>query len=159
MTYPTVSAVIGRNGLAPSGEKREGDSRTPSGTYALGTAFGYFPSVKTGLDYLQTGADDFWVDDASSDQYNQWVKGSPRANSFEKLKRDDGLYKLGVVIEYNTHPVVPGAGSAIFLHVWRHYDHPTAGCVALSERHLRRLLRHLDKTSQPVIILEEGHEL
>ena len=33
-------AAIGRNGFAPYGEKREGDGRTPSGLYRLGTAFG-----------------------------------------------------------------------------------------------------------------------
>jgi len=153
--YPTVSAVIGRNGLAPAGTKKEGDGRTPSGTYALGTAFGYFPSVQTGLDYRQTGPDDFWVDDPYSNQYNQWVKGTPKANSYEKLKRDDPLYKLGIVIEYNTKLVVPGAGSAIFMHIWRRYDQATAGCVAASERHLRHVLKRLDRSRHPVIIMEE----
>ena len=152
-----MPAVIGRNGLADAGQKKEGDGKTPSGIYDLGTAFGYSPSVKTGLDYRQTGADDFWVDDAASAQYNQWVKGVVRANSFEKLKRDDHLYALAVVIEYNTRPVVPGAGSAIFLHVWRRYDHATAGCVALSQRYLRHILKHLDRSKGPVIILEEHH--
>ena len=156
-TYPTVSAVIGRNGLAPAGEKKEGDGRTPSGIYDLKKAFGYFVDVTTGLDYEIVHADDIWVDDAASPDYNRWVKAPTQAASFEQLKRADHLYELAAVIEYNTKPVTPGAGSAIFMHIWRRYDHPTAGCVALSERHLRRILKYLDKNKQPVIVLEEGH--
>ncbi len=155
-TY-AVPAVVGRNGLAQPGAKKEGDGKTPSGIYNLGPAFGYLPSIKTGLLYRQATADDFWVDDPTSAQYNQWVKGTPQANSFEILRRQDHLYKLALVIDYNSNPVVSGAGSAIFMHIWRRHDHPTAGCVALSERHLRRILRHLNKIDDPVIILEAKH--
>jgi len=149
-----VRAVIGRNGLAPIGEKKEGDGRTPSGTYALGPAFGYEPSIDTGLAYRQATDDDFWVDDMHSMQYNQWVHGKPQAQSFERLKRDDGLYRYAVVIGYNMHPIVPGAGSAIFMHIWRAFNSPTSGCVALDPRKLRRILRWLDAKAQPIIILE-----
>lgn len=149
-----VSAVIGRNGLAPAGEKKEGDGRTPSGIYPLGPAFGYASSVDTGLEYRQVGDLDFWVDDAQSKQYNEWVRGKPAAGSFERLKRRDNLYQYGIVIGYNTHPVVPGAGSAIFMHVWRKYYSPTSGCVALNQRNLRKILRWLSWKNQPVIMME-----
>ncbi len=149
-----VSAVIGRNGLAPTGEKKEGDGKTPSGIYSLGPAFGYVPSIDTGLLYRQATDLDFWVDDSQSLQYNQWVSGTPLARSFEKMKRPDNLYQYGIVIGYNMHPVISGAGSAIFIHVWRRYNSPTAGCVALNQRYLRKILRWLDKKDQPVIILE-----
>jgi len=148
-----VSAVIGRNSLAVAGEKKEGDGKTPAGIYPLGPAFGYASSIHTGLDYRQATDNDFWVDDIQSVQYNQWVSGLPRAHSFEVMKRLDNLYQYGIVIGYNNHPVVKGAGSAIFIHVWQRYDHPTAGCVATSQRNLRKILRWLDKQYQPVIIL------
>jgi L,D-peptidoglycan transpeptidase YkuD (ErfK/YbiS/YcfS/YnhG family) len=151
--FATMSAVIGRNGFAAPGEKREGDGRTPSGIYALKRAFGYAPSVDTGLDYRQATADDFWVDDPNSPQYNRWVRGTPQAASYEVLRRDDGLYSQAIVIEYNTQRVVPGYGSAIFLHVWRNSDAPTAGCVATSARNVKRLLKWLDASKEPVIIL------
>ena len=48
-----ISAVIGRNGIAPLGQKKEGDGRTPSGIYPLGSAFGYPVSIDTGLPYRQ----------------------------------------------------------------------------------------------------------
>lgn len=149
-----VSAVIGKNGLAHANEKKEGDGKTPSGIYPLGPAFGYAFLMNTGLDYRQVTDNDFWVDDIQSVQYNQWVRGHPQANSFEKMKRPDNLYQYGIVIGYNSHPVVSGAGSAVFIHVWRRYDHPTAGCVATSQRYLRKILLWLDKQYQPVIILE-----
>jgi L,D-peptidoglycan transpeptidase YkuD (ErfK/YbiS/YcfS/YnhG family) len=149
-----VSAVIGRNGLAPAGAKKEGDGKTPSGIYLLGPAFGYASSIDTGLLYRQATDIDFWVDDVRSMQYNQWVRGTPAASSFERMKRADDLYQYGIVIGYNTHPVINGAGSAIFMHVWRRYDSSTAGCVALNQRYLRKILRWLDQKYQPVIILE-----
>ena len=155
MVYGPVDAVLGKNGFSPSGEKKEGDGRTPSGIFPLGTTFGYAPAVETGLPYRQVTAEDFWIDDPQSPQYNQWITGTPAAKSFEKLKRDDDLYKYGIVIEYNTNPVIQGAGSAIFLHVWRSPESPTTGCVAVSEENMLRLLKWLDKTKNPVIILEE----
>ena len=149
-----VSAVIGRNGLAAAGEKKEGDGKTPSGIYPLGPAFGYAPSIDTGLLYRQATDHDFWVDDRQSLQYNQWVHGTPAAHSFEQMKRRDNLYQYGIVIGYNTHPIIPGTGSAIFMHVWRRYNSPTSGCVALNQRNLRKILRWLGQQYQPVIILE-----
>ena len=149
-----VSAVIGRNGLAQVGQKKEGDGKTPSGIYFLGPAFGYASSIATGLSYHQAGDLDFWVDDLRSLQYNQWVHGTPPAASFEKMKRLDNLYQYGIVIRYNMDPITPGAGSAIFMHVWRKHYSPTAGCVALNQRYLRKILKWLNQDYQPVIILE-----
>ncbi len=153
--FEPMEAVVGKNGFAPEGKKVEGDGCTPSGIYRLGTAFGYALEVDTKLDYRQTTENDFWVDDSSSTQYNQWVQKVARAKSFERLKRDDVLYKYAIVVEYNTAPVVPGKGSAIFIHLWRGPGKPTAGCIALSEMDMLKLLRWLDKGDNPVIILGE----
>lgn len=150
-----MRATVGRRGIAPNGEKREGDGRSPSGTYALGTAFGYVASFPTKLAYRQSTEQDFWVDDVDSLQYNQWVTGAPQAKSFELMRRHDDLYKYGVVIEYNTHPIVPGRGSAIFMHIWRGPGRLTSGCVAMSPRSLRHLIAWLDATKHPIIILNQ----
>lgn len=147
----TRPAVIGPNGFAAQGKKREGDGHTPSGVYRFGTAFGPAQSIETGLNYRPATADDFWVDDPQSPQYNRWVHGKPAAKSFEKLLQP--AYKLAAVIEYNTDPVVSGHGSAIFLHVWGSNDRPTAGCVALAEADVKALLRWLDRRKNPVIVL------
>ena len=44
------------------------------------------------------------------------------------------------MIGYNTEPVVPGAGSAIFLHIARPDLTPTDGCIAIGREELVRLL-------------------
>jgi L,D-peptidoglycan transpeptidase YkuD (ErfK/YbiS/YcfS/YnhG family) len=147
-----IPCTIGRNRLAVAGEKREGDGRTPRGIFRLGLAFGSEPHVETKLDYRQATADDFWIDDPKSLQYNRWVHGKPAAKSFEKLMIDD--YKYAAVIEYNTNPVVPGRGSAIFLHVWEGENKPTSGCVAVQEANLKFLLAWLDKAKNPVIVID-----
>ena len=147
-------ASIGRNGFAPYGEKREGDGRTPSGLYRLGTAFGYAESAATKMPYRQSQPDDVWIDDPNAPDYNRWVKQSQtRALSFEKMKRADHLYKHGMVIEYNTDPVIKGHGSAIFLHIWAGSKSTTAGCVAVSEENLLRILNWLDPAAKPAILM------
>ncbi len=156
--FPPMRAMVGRNGIAVVDEKREGDGQTPSGTYPIGTAFGYAPSFPTQLNYRQATSNDFWVDDMKSPQYNQWVTGKPEATSFEEMRRKDDLYKYGAVIEYNTSPIVPGNGSAIFIHIWRAPGKPTSGCVAFSPRSLKKLLGWLDARRQPVIILKWNTE-
>lgn len=146
-------AVIGRNGFAAPGQKREGDGKSPSGSYALGMAFGYPAAVSTAMPYRQATADDYWVDDPSSPDYNRWVHGLPHARSYERLRRNDGLYKYGLVIEYNTNPVTPFLGSAIFVHIWQGPESSTAGCVAMPEEELLWVLAWLDPAKQPVILM------
>lgn len=149
-----MDAVIGRNGFAPPGEKREGDGRTPSGLYMLGTAFGYAESAVTKMPYRQVVANDLWVDDPNAPDYNRWVKqGETSAASYEKMKRDDNLYKYGIVIEYNTAPVIKNYGSAIFMHVWKGPGSTTAGCVAVSEENILKILSWLNPAANPVILI------
>ena len=152
-----MPATVGRNGIATAEAKKEGDGKTPAGVYKLELAFGYAENIETGLNYRQAGAKDLWVDDAESPDYNRWVTAPTKAKSFEEMKRKDDLYEIGAVIEYNTSPVVPGKGSAIFFHVWGGPDSPTAGCVAIEKKKLAEILKWLDKVKRPsiVIILRE----
>ena len=149
----SLDAVLGKKSLVLAVDKKEGDGHTPAGLFSLGTAFGYEPQIETGLSYRQATDNDFWIDDSESAQYNQWVVGAPQAKSYEKLKREDDLYKYAAVIEYNTAPVVPGKGSAIFLHIWRASNQPTSGCIALSEENIKKLLSWLDKEKNPAIFI------
>ncbi len=149
-----MDAVIGRNGFARVGEKREGDGRTPSGLYRLGTVFGYAESATTKMPYRQALADDLWIDDPDAPDYNHWVKQSKTgALSYEKMKRDDDLYKYGIVIEYNTDPVIKGYGSAIFFHIWASEKSTTAGCVAVSEEDILNILAWLNPAANPIILI------
>jgi L,D-peptidoglycan transpeptidase YkuD (ErfK/YbiS/YcfS/YnhG family) len=149
-----IDGVIGKNGFANPGEKREGDGKSPSGIFPLRMAFGYDKFIHTKLPYRQTLPDDLWIDDVNATDYNRWVKkGDTKAVSYEKMKRDDNLYKYGIVIEYNTDPVIKGHGSAIFLHVWGGKNIATEGCVAVSEDNIVRILDWLDPQALPLIIM------
>ena len=158
MVLPGFAGSIGEKGFAPIGDKREGDGKSPSGVFPLGIAFGYDPSVETKMPYRQATEDDFWVDDANSEDYNKWVKGKPNAASWEKMKRDDDRYKYGVVIEYNTDPIVKGKGSAIFLHVWKGGG-ATLGCVSMPEEMVLKILGWLDPAKKPLIVMGTESEL
>jgi len=152
--FGPIDAVIGRNGFAPAGEKREGDGRTPSGIFPLKLVFGYEEKSRTRMPYRQARDEDLWVDDPESPDYNRWVaKGGTTAASFEKLRRDDDLYRYAIVIGYNTDPVVKGHGSAIFFHVWRGRGSSTAGCVAVAEEDLLKILAWLEPDAKPVIVM------
>jgi L,D-peptidoglycan transpeptidase YkuD (ErfK/YbiS/YcfS/YnhG family) len=152
--FEPFSAVVGRNGFALPGEKREGDGKTPSGIFPLKMTFGYDESIKTKMPYRQALLDDLWIDDVNADDYNRWVKkGATQAKSYEKMRRDDNLYKYGIVIEYNTNPVIKGYGSAIFFHVWGGENVTTEGCVAVSEENILKILEWLDPKAEPLIIM------
>jgi L,D-peptidoglycan transpeptidase YkuD (ErfK/YbiS/YcfS/YnhG family) len=106
------------------------------------------------MPYRQAIDDDLWVDDVHADDYNRWVKrGATKASSVERMKRDDNLYKYGIVVEYNTNPVIKGFGSAIFFHLWKGMGQPTEGCIALSEEDLIRVIRWLDPAAKPLTVM------
>ncbi len=147
---------VGKQGFALPGKKAEGNGKTPSGIYPIGIAFGYAETLDTKLSYRQLKDDDFWIDEAKSPDYNKLVSGPKPTVSHEIMRRSDIAYKIGAVIEYNTNPIVAGDGSAIFLHVINPGPDPhTAGCVAMDEETLAKLLAWLDVKKKPCIILNE----
>ncbi len=151
-TLPEIPASIGRKGIAAPGAKREGDGCSPYGLYRIGMAFGYQASCTTRMPYRQMTADDIWVDDPAVPDYNRLVKkAATKAKSFEYMRRKDNLYKFGLVVEYNTDPVIAGHGSAIFIHIWSRQYGPTAGCLAMSEENLLKVLAFLDPAKSPAI--------
>jgi len=107
--------------------------------------------------YRQSLADDVWVDDLQAPDYNRWVKQKGTGSaSYEKMRRDDDLYKYGIVIEYNTNPVIQGRGSAIFFHVWAGKESTTAGCVAVSEEDMIKILAWLKPEALPLIVMGQS---
>jgi L,D-peptidoglycan transpeptidase YkuD (ErfK/YbiS/YcfS/YnhG family) len=147
-------ADVGYNGFAPPGEKREGDGRTPSGSYGFGFFFGVDANPGVAFPFRPvTGPSIVWDDDPSSALYNQWVDESTGANAGANPEPMDDVpsYDYGAVIDYNTDPVVPGAGSAIFFHVST--GGSTAGCVSLPVGELLDVLRWLQPAQQPRIIM------
>jgi L,D-peptidoglycan transpeptidase YkuD (ErfK/YbiS/YcfS/YnhG family) len=133
--------ALGRGGVAL--DKREGDGATPAGRLPLRRAF-YRPDrlaapPATGLPVQALSPDDGWCDAPGDPAYNRPVK-HPYPASAERMWREDALYDVVVELGWNDDPVVPGRGSAIFLHVARPDYGPTEGCIALALPHLLELL-------------------
>ncbi len=146
--YGPWTAVVGRNGV---GKTAEGDGRSPSGAFLLGTAFGW-GSTPDGMDYQYRKLDskDLWVDEAGP-WYNRWVRGSTAVyGSGERLKNVKG-YEYAVAVHYNDK-ATKNAGSAIFLHIWAGKGKGTAGCTAMSRTNLLRLLKWLDYDKRPILL-------
>jgi L,D-peptidoglycan transpeptidase YkuD (ErfK/YbiS/YcfS/YnhG family) len=144
------AAWIGRNGMAPPGAKREGDGRTPSGTFGFGFFFGVDPDPGVLFPYRRVHAYDFWDDDPASPLYNLWVDASQANPGADPEPMDVSAYDYGAVIAYNTART-PGLGSAIFLHI--NIGMPTAGCVTLPVSELLKILRWLNPADSPRITM------
>lgn len=147
-----IVAHVGINGV---GRTREGLGRTPSGVFTLTRAFGSEPNDGTRLPYVRTGPDDWWDESPKSARYNELIRSpvSPGGDS-ENLYYAGLAYSHAVVINYNTDPVIKGAGSGFFLHV--SLGVATEGCVAIPSADLRWIMRWLNPTAQPVISIGVG---
>lgn len=150
---PVISVTIGKNGFALPDQKTEGDKKSPEGLFAIGTAFGYNESLDTGLNYIQVTRDDLWIDDPEHKDYNKWVKSPTDARSYEVMRRKDHQYKMGAVIKYNTHPIIPGKGSAVFLHIQEAAGIGTSACIAMEKTALGEIMQWLDKKQSPAVLM------
>jgi L,D-peptidoglycan transpeptidase YkuD (ErfK/YbiS/YcfS/YnhG family) len=125
-------AAIGPGGNAVKGG--EGDGITPCGSFPVREVFYRADRIarpNTVLPLHAIAKDDGWCDAPGDPNYNRLVK-LPYPSSAEALWRDDALYDLVAVLGYNDDPVIPGKGSAIFLHLARPDYAATQGCVALN---------------------------
>jgi D-alanyl-D-alanine dipeptidase len=145
----------------PSGGpiKREGDRRSPSGVYALDTAFGAAPELPPsshGFPYAQMRATSYCVEDQRSEHYNRLIDSTTVAPAgwerWSQMARPDGLFDWGIVVRQNSPDIERGAGSCVFLHIWRGPNKPTAGCTALPKDALIDVLRWLDPSRRPHLV-------
>lgn len=147
----SAGAAVGRSGVRA--DKREGDGATPAGTYPLVSVL-YRPDrvtpPRSRLPVKALVPNYGWVDEPADANYNRPVS-LPYPASAEEMWREDELYDVLVVIGYNMEPVVPGAGSAIFLHVATPDFAPTAGCIAVEKEILLGLLPLLGPGSKITI--------
>ena len=166
-------ARVGREGLAwgrglhavpPDSNvamKREGDMKAPAGIFDLGGVWGYDESVRRHpkMPYRQVTPRDLWIEDPASPHYNRHLvlPHEPRADWEKKgqMRQNDPVHSLKLFIKHNAPPEVqPGAGSAIFFHIWRaNGGRPAAGCTTMEEARLRELIARLDPTRRPVFAL------
>jgi L,D-peptidoglycan transpeptidase YkuD (ErfK/YbiS/YcfS/YnhG family) len=138
----TTRCALGWGGLRPASLKREGDGCTPIGRWPIRQVLwrpDRLPPPPPRLDPAPITPRSSWCDDPLHPDYNRPVT-LPHPARTERLWRDDHLYDIIVVLGHNDDPVIPGAGSAIFLHIARSDFAPTEGCVAVAIPAMRRLL-------------------
>lgn len=150
--YYLTSGIVGKDGVSENSS--ESNSHTPKGIFDLEFAFGTEPLENLSIEYKQINENCYWIDDPESELYNQWVESENIYwNSAEHLIEYPESYKYAVSINYNMTPVVPYAGSAIFLHCNDlNYDY-TAGCIAIAESNMLDILKWLDRSKTPKILI------
>lgn len=149
-SWRQVAVWPGHIGLKGWAERhREGDLRTPIGTFTLSDAGGRKPDPGTGLPYHHSSR--FVVPDSDP------AFGDDTSSAFDYV----------VAIDFNRVPgrspldperpdgVAQGGG------IWIHVDHdgPTHGCVSIPEQGMRFLLRHLAPTDHPVVVMGDDDHL
>ena len=139
---------IGKKGTTIN--KKEGDKKTPKGTFEIGNLYFRKNRVKkplTSLKCIEIKEEMGWCDDVNyPKKYNKLMKLNKRINH-ERLKRKDHKYDLLIPIKYNFKKPIPGKGSCIFIHLTKDYN-PTAGCVALKKKDFLIMLKLLKKNSK-----------
>jgi L,D-peptidoglycan transpeptidase YkuD (ErfK/YbiS/YcfS/YnhG family) len=150
--FGRLAARLGTKGF--SDRKVEGDLTTPTGVYRIGgTMYGIAGNPGLRYGYHQLVADDYWNENTTSPGYNSFVHGTDPGGGSEKLWQVSPQYTYFAVIDYNI-PVVaasPARGSGIFLHVSA--GRGTAGCLALDQPDLVKVLKWLDPGAAPRIVM------
>ena len=129
---------------------KEGDNVTPKGIFKI-TKIYYradrIKYIKTNIRKIKIKRDMGWCDDPKSKFYNMQIK-LPNKYSYEKLYRNDNLYDLIAVLNYNTRPILKNKGSAIFIHISNNSYKKTAGCIALKKKNLIYILSKIKKNTK-----------
>ncbi len=136
-----VKCAIGKRGIGK--KRREGDLITPKGLFKIKKVYFRRDKVRgleTKFSMKAITKNMGWCNDPKSNKYNQLIK-YPFAFNAEKLYRNDNIYDIVIVLNFNSRPVKKNKGSAIFLHVAKRKYKPTEGCVAIKKNELKKLLK------------------
>jgi L,D-peptidoglycan transpeptidase YkuD (ErfK/YbiS/YcfS/YnhG family) len=139
--------ALGKGGIKAL--KREGDGGTPLARMRLLSCYvrtEHVVSRATLLPQARISPMLGWCEVPGDRNYNRPVR-LPYAASHETMRRQDGLYDIVIVMDWNIVPRRRNGGSAIFFHMARPGLTPTEGCIALPGDALRRLLPKLSEKS------------
>ncbi len=132
-----LQCAVGWSGIGP--KRREGDGVTPLGKFFVADWLRRTEAWKVfRSDSRAIKRTDGWCDDPRDQFYNRAVTLPYRART-EALWREDGVYDLIGVLDFNRRPRILGRGSAIFLHLAHPDYRPTAGCIALSRADMQKV--------------------
>jgi L,D-peptidoglycan transpeptidase YkuD (ErfK/YbiS/YcfS/YnhG family) len=129
-------------------DHREGDLRTPVGTFGLSDAGGRLADPGTELPYHRSA--DFVPS-------GDGVFGDSLAGSFDYVLAIDFNRVRGRSPLDPARPQGQERGGGIWLHV--DHDGPTHGCVSVPEDGLKTLLRALLRAAHPVVVMADAPRL
>lgn len=148
----SARARMGRNGI---GKAKEGDGKTPSGTYNLTQPFGILDDPGTQFEgYVKVTENHWWCCNPGSKYYNQLVDESA-APDFRPIRgMDEKLinvyaYQYAIFIDYNAE-CTPKLGSAIFLHCTGNKS-TTSGCIAVDFEIMENIMK-ITKPGAKIVI-------
>ena len=139
---------IGKNGK--SKKKREGDKKTPIGSFSIENLYYRPDRVKkpyTKLKCVKIKKNMGWCDDPLNDKYYNKLVTTKKKIKYEKLYRNDHKYDLMIPIKYNFSKPLKFKGSCIFIHLTNNYRN-TAGCVAIKKSDFFIMLKLIDKRTK-----------
>ena len=143
---------IGKNGSTKY--KKEGDKKTPKGTFEIGNLYFRKDRVEKPITFLkciEIKSNTGWCDDIRfPKKYNKLIK-TDNKTKHEKLKRKDYKYDYFIPIKYNFKKRIPGKGSCIFIHLTKKYK-PTTGCVAINKKDFLIILKVIKKNTRIKIL-------
>lgn len=146
-----VKCAIGKRGILK--RKKEGDNVTPKGRFKIKSLYyrkDRVLNLKSLLPKKIIKKNMGWCDDVSSKFYNRLIK-FPFNKRAEKLYLKKNIYDIILTLNYNTNPTKKNKGSAIFIHIASKKYKPTRGCVAISKKNMRTLLKYINKKSKILI--------
>ncbi|MBD3809907.1 MAG: L,D-transpeptidase family protein [Sulfuricurvum sp.] len=153
-----IPVTLGRSGLGYAAFKQplknEGDGRSPAGVYPITSIFGYDQNSSYKLPYWYADENLYCIDDVNDSRYNKILRifdKNSLPQSYEAMRRSDGVYRYGAVIGYNDS-AQRGRGSCIFIHLNHSDKRPTSGCTAMDENALKTFLEWLDGSKKPHIL-------
>ena len=149
----TTPGYIGKKGMD---KEKEGDAKTPTGTYHFNYAFGINedPGCKA-FSYRQVTEEDYWSGDQREGyKYNEMVslKDYPDLDTenSERIMDYPSEYQYCLNISWNEEGT-PGKGSAIFLHCLGPIKPYTGGCVAIPKDQMITVMQNVNEDCVVVI--------
>ncbi|MBR2520368.1 MAG: L,D-transpeptidase family protein [Selenomonadaceae bacterium] len=139
----TTPGFVGKNGL---GKTKEGDAKSPTGTFKFDFAMGIASDPGCAIPYVQVNEHHYWSGDANY-KYNQFIDDREAPANFNKEDSEHLIdynphYLYALNITYNPE-CTPGKGSAIFMHCFGTHKPWTGGCIALPEAKMLFVMQHV----------------
>jgi len=146
-----IKCAIGKTGINKF--KEEGDNSTPKGKLSFTKVLYRADKIRnfsTKIKKIEIKKNMGWCDDPTSKFYNKLIL-FPFKYRAERLYRDDDIYDIILVTNYNSKPIKKNKGSAIFIHIAKKNYSSTKGCIAISKRNMIKILSKINYRSLLII--------